>query len=60
MTEDTENGDATKPSGPIEVWIRQMKLTGFTCMVVYLTSPPTNSTLRRKRWPLPSRRQPGG
>jgi hypothetical protein len=35
MTENTENGDATKPSGPIEVWIRQKKLTGFTCMVVY-------------------------
>jgi hypothetical protein len=35
MTENTENGDATKPTGPIEVWIRQKKLTGFTCMVVY-------------------------
>jgi hypothetical protein len=35
MTENTENGDATKPSGPIEVWIRQKKETGFTCMVVY-------------------------
>jgi hypothetical protein len=34
MTENTENGDATKPSGPIEVWIRQKKATGFTCMVV--------------------------
>jgi hypothetical protein len=35
MTENTENGDAAKPSGPIEVWIRQKKATGFTCMVVY-------------------------
>ena len=35
MTENTENGDAAKPSGPIEVWIRQKKLTGFTRMVVY-------------------------
>src|SRR5215204_2351399 len=35
MTENTENGDATKPSGPIEVWIRQKKETGFTCMVVH-------------------------
>jgi hypothetical protein len=35
MTEDTENGDATRSTGPIEVWIRQKKLTGFTCMVVY-------------------------
>jgi hypothetical protein len=35
MTENTENGDATKPSGPIEVWIRQGKLATFTCMVVY-------------------------
>ena len=35
MTDTTENGDATKPTGPIEVWIRQKKLTGFTCMVVY-------------------------
>jgi hypothetical protein len=35
MTENTENGDATKPTGPVEVWIRQKKLTGFTCMVVY-------------------------
>jgi hypothetical protein len=35
MTENTENSDATKPSGPIEVWIRQKKATGFTCMVVY-------------------------
>ena len=34
MTENTENGDATKPSGPVEVWIRQ-KATGFTCMVAY-------------------------
>jgi len=34
MTENTENGHATKPSGPIEVWIRQKKATGFTCMVV--------------------------
>ena len=35
MTENTENGDATKPTGPIEVWIRQKKATGFTCMIVY-------------------------
>ena len=35
MTENTENGDATKPSGPIEVWIRQRRPTAFTCMVVY-------------------------
>ena len=35
MTENTENGGATKPPGPIEVWIRQKKATGFTCMVVY-------------------------
>ena len=35
MTENTENGDATKPTGPIEVWIRQKKATGFTCVVVY-------------------------
>ena len=35
MSENTENGDGTKPTGPIEVWIRQKKLTGFTCMVVY-------------------------
>jgi|SRR5215204_376886 hypothetical protein len=35
MTENTENGDATKPSGLIEVWIRQKKATGFTCIVVY-------------------------
>ena len=35
MTENTENSDATKPSGPVEVWIRQKKATGFTCMVVY-------------------------
>jgi hypothetical protein len=31
----TENGDAAKPSGPIEVWIREKKTTGFTCVVVY-------------------------
>jgi hypothetical protein len=35
MTENTENGDPTKPTGPIEVWIRRKKLTGFTGMVVY-------------------------
>ena len=35
MTENTENGDATKPTGPIEVWIREKKATGFTCVVVY-------------------------
>ena len=35
MTKNTENGDAAKPSGPIEVWIRQKKATGFTCMIVY-------------------------
>jgi hypothetical protein len=35
LTENTENGDATKPSGPIEVWIRQKRATTFTCMVVY-------------------------
>ena len=35
MTENPENGDTTKPSGPIEVWIRQGKLATFTCMVVY-------------------------
>jgi hypothetical protein len=35
MTENTENGDAAKPSGSIEVWIRQKKGTGFTCMIVY-------------------------
>ena len=35
MTENIENGDATKPTGPVEVWIRQKKLAGFTCMVVY-------------------------
>jgi hypothetical protein len=35
MTETTENGEATKQSGPIEVWIRQKKASGFTCMVVY-------------------------
>ena len=32
MTENTENGDATKPTGPIEVWIRQKKAAGFTCV----------------------------
>jgi hypothetical protein len=35
MTKNTESGDATKPSGPIEVWIRQKRANGFTCMVVY-------------------------
>ena len=35
MTKNTANGDATKPTGPIEVWIRQKRATGFTCMVVY-------------------------
>ena len=35
MTENTDNGGATKPPGPIEVWIREKKATGFTCMVVY-------------------------
>ena len=35
LTENTENGDATKPSGPIEVWIRQKRATTFTCRVVY-------------------------
>ena len=35
LTENTENGDATKPSGPIEVLIRQKRATTFTCMVVY-------------------------
>jgi hypothetical protein len=35
MTENIENGDATRPTGPIEVWIRQKKVTGFTCMVVF-------------------------
>jgi hypothetical protein len=35
LTENTENGDATKPSGPIEVWIRQKRATTFTCTVVY-------------------------
>src|SRR4030095_7436507 len=35
MTKKTENGDATKPTGPIEVWVRQKRATGFTCMVVY-------------------------
>ena len=35
LTENTENGEATKPSGPIEVWIRQKRATTFTCMVVY-------------------------
>ena len=34
MTENTENGGATSPSGPIEVWIRQKKAATFTCMVV--------------------------
>ena len=35
MTENTENGDATKPTGSIEVWIKEKKATGFTCVVVY-------------------------
>ena len=35
MTENTENGDATRPTGPIEVWIREKKASGFTCVVVY-------------------------
>ena len=35
MTENTGNGDATKPSGPVEVWIRQRRASGFTCVVVY-------------------------
>jgi hypothetical protein len=35
LTENTENGDANKPSGPIEVWIRQKRATTFTCRVVY-------------------------
>jgi hypothetical protein len=35
MTKNTENGDAIKPSGPIEVWIRQGKLANFTCTFVY-------------------------
>jgi hypothetical protein len=35
MTKKTENADATKPTGPIEVWIRQKRAAGFTCMVVY-------------------------
>jgi hypothetical protein len=34
MTENTENGDATNQSGPIEVWIRQKNAATFTCMVV--------------------------
>ena len=34
MTENTENGDATNPSGPIEVWIRQNRAATFTCVVV--------------------------
>lgn len=35
MTGNTENGDAAKPTGPIEVWIRQKKAGGFTCVIVY-------------------------
>jgi hypothetical protein len=58
MTENTENGDATKPTGPIEVWIRQKKLTGFTCMVVcpVETSRIFEPGEPRRGKPLPRRR----
>jgi hypothetical protein len=55
MTENTENGDATKPSGPIEV-IRQRKAATFTCTVVHDDESSYEFDLVSQHWPLPSKR----